>query len=377
MTQDRHGRTWPMEAHTKAKHEVLRRYLGAWFPKLRWARRLLYIDGFAGPGVYDKGEPGSPLVALGALLDHGYFADMDDCEFVFLFCESDERRFSTLEGQLAADRARRGGWPANVKVYAVNEAFEEAVSSLMASVQEGEELAPTLAFLDPFGVKGLPMATVGKLLAHRRAELLVNVALRNIARFRNIDEMRRHLCGYFGLDNLPGDVPVDRFEAVQYFGDLYERQLREQCGVRYTQSFQMRSKGQVSYHLVYATNSADGLAAMKTAMWKVDPLGDFTFSGRLDGQALLLGEGAALDTRPLQDALAQRYAGQDVAIEDVETFVRDETIYRHDGHLKQHTLALMEREGRVEVVTSPRQRARSYPAGTVLRFPQGAELSLL
>jgi hypothetical protein len=34
--------------------------------------RLVLVDGFAGPGVYEGGEPGSPILMLRAFLDHAY-----------------------------------------------------------------------------------------------------------------------------------------------------------------------------------------------------------------------------------------------------------------------------------------------------------------
>jgi three-Cys-motif partner protein len=44
---------WEIEPHTQAKHEILSRYLDAWFPILAsWNTKVLYIDGFAGPGTY-------------------------------------------------------------------------------------------------------------------------------------------------------------------------------------------------------------------------------------------------------------------------------------------------------------------------------------
>jgi three-Cys-motif partner protein len=54
--------TWRLEAHTRAKHEILGRYLQAWTPILSASGlpHILYIDGFAGPGRYDGGEDGSP-----------------------------------------------------------------------------------------------------------------------------------------------------------------------------------------------------------------------------------------------------------------------------------------------------------------------------
>ena len=56
---------WAIEPHTRAKHEILRRYLEAWTPILASSHRvILYVDGFAGPGAYAGGEEGSPIIAL-------------------------------------------------------------------------------------------------------------------------------------------------------------------------------------------------------------------------------------------------------------------------------------------------------------------------
>jgi three-Cys-motif partner protein len=82
---------WPLEPHTRAKHEILRRYLEAWtailglggFPAIR------YVDGFAGPGVDNNGEDGSPIIALKAALTHQAKIKAD---LRFLFIEQDKKR---------------------------------------------------------------------------------------------------------------------------------------------------------------------------------------------------------------------------------------------------------------------------------------------
>ena len=62
---------FPLEAHSKAKHAILKRYLEARFPILNtYHHRIVYIDGFAGPGIYSGGEPGSPIIALNAAIKH-------------------------------------------------------------------------------------------------------------------------------------------------------------------------------------------------------------------------------------------------------------------------------------------------------------------
>jgi hypothetical protein len=62
---------WKLDPHTVAKHEILRRYLQRWFPILESSHsKVIYIDGFCGPGRYEDGEQGSPLVVLDLAVNH-------------------------------------------------------------------------------------------------------------------------------------------------------------------------------------------------------------------------------------------------------------------------------------------------------------------
>ena len=48
---------WEADLHTKAKHEILGRYLAAWFPILSaYHSRIVYIDGFSGLGSTRRGR---------------------------------------------------------------------------------------------------------------------------------------------------------------------------------------------------------------------------------------------------------------------------------------------------------------------------------
>src|SRR5207248_1377177 len=80
---------WPLGEHTPGKHLVLRNYLNAWLPILGMTQdRIVFIDGFAGPGEYSGGEPGSPIIALRALKEHvakGKFTA--EVKFVFVELE--------------------------------------------------------------------------------------------------------------------------------------------------------------------------------------------------------------------------------------------------------------------------------------------------
>src|SRR6201995_236991 len=99
---------WEGKGRTEAKHRVLTEYLGAWIPiwgQQRWVHDLVLIDGFAGPGRYDAGEPGSPLLMLDAFEEHRDRDRLNDVTAHFFFIEKDGKRVESLRREIAA----RGG----------------------------------------------------------------------------------------------------------------------------------------------------------------------------------------------------------------------------------------------------------------------------
>lgn len=58
------------------------------------------MDGFAGRGIYEDGEPGSPIIALEALITHNGVDLKTGTEFVFVFMEEDEQRCALLAEQV-------------------------------------------------------------------------------------------------------------------------------------------------------------------------------------------------------------------------------------------------------------------------------------
>jgi three-Cys-motif partner protein len=94
---------WDIEPHTQAKHEILTRYLDAWFPILAsWNMKVLFIDGFAGPGTYKDGSPGSPLLAIDAARRRESY--LRNSTVMFLFNES--HKAGTTNSMRALRRSR-------------------------------------------------------------------------------------------------------------------------------------------------------------------------------------------------------------------------------------------------------------------------------
>src|SRR5205814_10140910 len=92
---------WSIDEHTRAKHEILRCYLAAWLPIMTTTNeRIIYLDGFAGPGKYEGGEDGSPIIAIDTFLNHAH-GQIRTKEVLFLFIEQDHDRYEYLRQLLA------------------------------------------------------------------------------------------------------------------------------------------------------------------------------------------------------------------------------------------------------------------------------------
>ena len=262
---------WELEPHSRAKHEILKRYLQAWLPILSQGgfREVLYIDGFAGPGRYAKGENGSPVIALRAALDHRAAIK---ATILFLFVEKKIDRSETLENIIADFNL-----PQNIRVkVAAGQTFEEAWNDLWHFYSSRKRaLPPTFAFIDPFGWTGAPFSIVQKIMCNPSCEVLVTFMYEEINRFIGLPDQKTNFDSFFGTRAWRSGIGfLDPRKRNRFLHDLYVRQLREQAGSKYVRSFEMRNEADVTdYYLFYATNNLLGLQKMKEAMWRVDEFG--------------------------------------------------------------------------------------------------------
>lgn len=312
---------WPLDPHTAAKHVLLRKYLNAWLPIITsWNGRVVYCDGFAGPGVYKSGEDGSPVIAIKALLEHAHRSKMS-AEFVYLFIEEDEERCQSLNTCIG-----KLGIPSNVKVEIINKAYEEAFTEVLDKLAgEKKSIAPTFAFIDPFGIKGLPLQIISRLMKHRRCEVLITFMIGFLHRFISTSEFAPHCDALFGTEEWRNALPMAGAAREKYLRELYQRRLMDPNGgvaAKYTRHFTMRNdKDRAIYDLFFATNHSKGIDVMKDAMWNIDQSGGFTFSDATDpGQETLFSNEPDWDA--LVKELSSRFKGQKVGWNQVEESIR-------------------------------------------------------
>ncbi len=193
---------WDYPPHTRAKHQILGKYLDAWYPILASMNgRLVFLDGFAGRGRYTDGSEGSPLIALRHLVDHSFWPKMSKREFVFIFVEHDERNAESLQREIDTFKADRQPWPKNVKTQVIHGKFDKTATEIIEYLRaQKSQLAPTFAFVDPFGYSGLPMELIAELLAYPKTELFVNFLVGHVQRFIERDGQERAMRSLFGID---------------------------------------------------------------------------------------------------------------------------------------------------------------------------------
>jgi three-Cys-motif partner protein len=354
---------WDLEPHTAAKHEILRRYLSAWFPIMGASHgRIVYVDGFAGPGRYSKGEPGSPLIALQVALDQRKQSGGD---IVFWFIEERDDRLTHLREEL-----KRCTYPAHFKVTARSGRFDENFDRLVASIEcEGQQPAPTFAFIDPFGFSGIPFTLIKRLLRQKRCEALITFMVDAINRFLEHPEeaVVQHIVEAFGSEDALR-IAKGSGDRVSKLRDLYQKRLATVA--KFVRYFEMRDRNdRPQYYLFFATNNPLGHRKMKEAMWKVDPHGEFRFSDATDPDQMVLFD--ADPTEALAAEIRSRFRGKGrVTGRDVRTFVEDDTAY-----LKKHMTAALKHEeqsGLLSVDDSrtdgKQRRANSFPDEVRLKW---------
>jgi len=368
---------WRLRPHTRVKHLILRRYLEAWLPIMaRFQQKILYVDGFAGPGRYIGGEEGSPLIALRTLLTHSAFKTPGNREVEFLFVEGNELRATFLATQLK-EFTKEIPPPPWVKYTVAQGEFHRVIGEKLDQIaRSGASFPPTFAFVDPFGYARVPLEVIAGIVRQRHCECLINFMFKWILRAGRRREARVHeqLDNYFDspdwrLAFKEADPPHRRDALV----NLYRHQLETRAGLRYVRTFVMIDKlNQPRYFLFFGTNNPKGLSEMKRAMWKADPGRGEVFSDRTDPQQMVL-FGSRPDFGALGRLLVRRFKPSGpVTIDEIIKFVRDETPFSEVSHLKAQTLKPLEvaTPSVIEVQRPPgaQQRVGTYPSGTIIQF---------
>ena len=356
--------TWPLENHTLGKHRVLKNYMDAWLPIMtRYNGRVLFIDAFAGPGEFTGGEPGSPIIALRALMGHNA-RDQMRSDINYIFIEENVGRCNHLKNVLADLEHEL---PINCNYKVINSTFDETLTQVLNDIDEqNARLAPSFVMIDPFGVSGTPMETIERILNNPKSEVYISFMARDINRFRGHTNFEHHLDALFGCSEWRQSIDMpDGEDRISFLYNLYKSQLKV-AGANQVLHFELYEGNRLVYAIFFGTGNLEGCNKMKQSIWKVDPFGDFRFHSDEAHQTPLFN---VVPDMPLRNDLLREFGnGEWIEIQDIISFAKSDRTRFHDGHLKTRTLKPMEDAGEIEVKPGTRRRRGTYPNATILRF---------
>jgi three-Cys-motif partner protein len=356
---DHDPRKWVYTEHARAKHAIQHTYLGAWLAILgRHFSPLILFDGFAGRGRYENGEEGSPLLFFNRAAEA---VDRGRPKRVQIRCvELDRHNYADLEAAIA-DLHHAG-----VTIDARQGEFSEQALASAARLRERQGAPPPVFWTaDPYGFRGVPLATIRQVMALERSEVLITFMVRDMRRFLNEPNHAQPLTEFFGgeawKECLQHDGASDRERCLLL---TYAKLVREGIA-RFATPFRVfeDERRQTLYYLVHLTNEPLGMRKMKEAMVKESR--DMTFWPVTvrppDQLALDVAEPSPYPS--LQRHLADTYRGRTMTFEDVLNTDYPEGLWLES----EYRAALRDMAGRNEVVI---ERTRSTPSG---RAPSGIQ----
>lgn len=295
------GTVWPSEPRTLLKHLVYRWYLDCWMGKICQTFPVsAIVDCFAGPGFYEDGPEGSPIVIANTFLCHSKLAKFNLLRLICLEKRPDRRNALT---------ERLAGLPTIPKME-IPEPWLGTVgdrfSQLSSAAHAGDRSAPVLWILDPFDYSSVPFTLIRHCLTAPRDEVLITWFADEIYRFCGDPTKEKALDAHFGTRawqdarSMPGESACKE-ALLRSYKDSLESLPRVHTG-----AFSIASKNESArYSIVLATHSDKGLECFNQMKWRMDRYHGHHVSER-DG----ISQGSLFDHMPELSGLRKWLEGQ-------------------------------------------------------------------
>lgn len=364
---------WKRDDHTLAKHRLLREFFVRWMSvhsnSFERGGTVRVFDGFAGPGEYAGGEPGSPLILVDTLCGHEFLRRRwTRVRYQFEFVEKSPRRAAHLARVLTnyeATARGTGRWSEGIRWTVIRGRYEENVPRAMSGP------SALFLFLDPFGYSHAPMELTRDLVQQPKSDTLIFLPLSHVNRFVRRDGQAAALDRFFGT---PEWRHVRDGEGrPRALLKLFQEQLHA-AGLVWTLPFRLRPPARGNeYWIVGASANPTGFESIKQAYWQVDPVDGQGFVAprrTLPGQQTLgfaeISPPSEANTAPLLEALQAHFGPTSFTVEDAEEFTARTRFLK--THLRKRTLLPAEMAGSLRVERPDGVKQLPVGKGIRMRF---------
>lgn len=358
---------------SQVKSRIVSKYFWAWarviipWAKIR-SKRILYMDLFAGPGVYKDGTPSTPIVVLQKAVDDPDLRKM----LVTFFNDKDKESAQQLQKAInAIPRIETLKFEPRVE--------NEDVGDNLVNVLENTKLIPTLLFVDPWGYKGLSLALINSVLQNWGSDCIFFFNYNRINAGLNNPVVQERMSDVFGdsraaviREKLMGLQPQERElliveEMSQALKDL---------GATYVLPFTFRNERntRTQQYLIFASKHPTGYKIMKEIMANESSeqnqgVPSFAYSEASRRWRLLFELYRPLDD--LEELLLQEFAGQRLTMSQV--YERHNLGRNYIKKNYKQILLQMEANHKIRAVPEAKDRRKgTFGDDVVVIFPRGA-----
>jgi three-Cys-motif partner protein len=360
---------------SEVKSEIVSKYFGAWTTIMNVHarnRKLAYIDLFSGPGRYEDGTKSTPLKVTETIINN---KDLRR-KMVTIFNDANPDFASNLEEEIN-----------NLKDVNSLEykpiVYNSVIGEEIAEMFENMSMVPTLAFVDPWGYKGLSSKLIGALIKDWGSDCIFFFNYNRINMGLSNKIVKKHMDAIFGEDRADElrERVIDMSPEERELTILNELAESLSNGRKnYVLPFRfIREDGtRTSHYLILVSKHVLGYTLMKQIMWRYsseheDGVASFSYipvSVNYKQLSLLSLYDRPLDT--LGEDLLQKFSGRTLDVEQI-----------HDRHqvgtpfiMANYQEALRRLEEKGQISTDPpavermmRKGKRTFAKHVKVTFP--------
>lgn len=240
--------------------------------------------------------------------------------------------------------------------------------------EEKSNLAPTFAFIDPFGYSDADVLILARILKFKKCELLITYMVGFLDRFVHDYKQKESIKQMLGIsdDELESIRKIEEKEEreemwLKIFVDKICQIVRTNNREVYSLSFKVKDRmNRTMYYLIHLTGHLSGVERMKDSKWKVGKEGKYVFSD-YDFNPYQKSILDYSNEKPwISEAASQlhsNFKGREIGVPELRQFILLNTpwIWR------KKILRKLEEDGRIEYI-GRRPRKYSYLEDGVIRF---------
>lgn len=263
--------------HSRAKINLYVKYLSIYLNilhRVEFIKKIHLYDLFAGEGVYEDDEKGSPVQTVETIKNH-YFFNKKSCKDIKVVF-NDIGKSDIEPDKTKIDRVKRYTTtifrPPNVSISYSEKDYNVFLPTLIHELNSFNESDRALLFIDPWGYKDIKPNELKDLLSNGKTELILFSPISFMYRFaekaiyenfKGGEALEKFLKELFG-----GELP-NTTDVIKFILSIKLR-FKEYLEMKYIDTFTLKPDNANVFCIFFFTHNKKGFEKMIQAKWSID-----------------------------------------------------------------------------------------------------------